>query len=1151
MMLSRELASKIIDLNPSGRIDPDIAQRQFEVILKGFNFLSQPGNDFLYIADEVGLGKTYIALGIASLLRYYSSDPAHHQDMILVPKTNLQFKWQKEIRQFITYNFLQQSNRVKSVIGLPVADCGVKELHHDLRYFKNDSPSYQIFRNSSFSMTRLEEQDWFLKLSERLAPEYRDQFEAGARQLKGHEVQVRHLFAYFLNCSLPEIDLLVVDEAHNFKHGIGKDVSYRNQVASRVMGVVQQDNVLFENFPELKQQIIRKAKKVLFLSATPIDRGLYEIKNQMDCFLPDHQFSKIEDSEKLNDSIQEQLHSFLIRGVMSIKLKDTESYTRNMYRHEHRQGNVQKNSQIPQKIDDDFQSMVIGLLQYKTIKELNLNHGNRFEIGMLAGFESFAESSSDKEYEQTATRGEKTSKDQHIVEKIVDSFYQTFNEYLPHPKQDNLVEILKPYLERGEKALIFVRRIASVKELEKKLLRVYERMMIEKINTLKQKDNEKIQQLVRLYQEQKDYEDLEDTLSLLADRLLKYHSKDIFSHLGPKLEEDESPYPLLVKGLIEIYESERTGEVYVTFRKLTKEHLQKKRISSVYREAALNAYLYQTKETSETEGIDPDEEDQFEERSSYFFDRFFAKKSGPGGKFRKRSYNQDWYSINYYLVYGLCSRWDRRFEVDLMNDLPTLKESEAKRAVKRFEARQERFFEALRHPHGKIASASSVLKEYETSTFLTDLLLGPCRKAFLTWIEFHWKEEDTFALWECLDMLNEVLRGVFRNGSGLLPAYLADSLDDKPFKENLLNLLEESFPLVIQEVNTILIDFEDLRHSNFPDISKIKRLLYHQSPVTGLSGHHRRDVSKTAAQFRMPGFPYLLIATDIIKEGEDLHSYCKEVFHYGIAWNPSDMEQRTGRVDRIGSFCYKNIKDKEAIEFKDKIHVFFPYLADTLEVNQVVKVFEGMNQFIETFYDFSKTSTREHHAEVNKLIERIPPQISTLLQSKYDHFSFSFPTVDQNAKQRELLLPLGLEQAVVSDKLKHLTDSILNEFEFFSKPEFKEKRFEISGTINLEGRRAPFSLRIVNYGGPGLFGFLIWSTICSKSDLNARQDLEKIEAALFEKRMDLKYHNNMLVAQKILPFDEIDVLSQLKKICMIADNLEKEFTDDKDHAMDL
>jgi hypothetical protein len=44
----------------------------------------------------------------------------------------------------------------------------------------------------------------------------------------------------------------------------------------------------------------------------------------------------------------------------------------------------------------------------------------------------------------------------------------------------------------------------------------------------------------------------------------------------------------------------------------------------------------------------------------------------------------------------------------------------------------------------------------------------------------------------------------------------------------------------------------------------------------------------------------LLLATDAASEGLNLHSRCRTVIHFELPWSPSRIEQRTGRVDRIG-----------------------------------------------------------------------------------------------------------------------------------------------------------------------------------------------------------------------------------------------------------
>ena len=44
----------------------------------------------------------------------------------------------------------------------------------------------------------------------------------------------------------------------------------------------------------------------------------------------------------------------------------------------------------------------------------------------------------------------------------------------------------------------------------------------------------------------------------------------------------------------------------------------------------------------------------------------------------------------------------------------------------------------------------------------------------------------------------------------------------------------------------------------------------------------------------------ILIATDAASEGLNLHHRCRVIVHYELAWNPSRLEQRAGRIDRLG-----------------------------------------------------------------------------------------------------------------------------------------------------------------------------------------------------------------------------------------------------------
>ena len=52
--------------------------------------------------------------------------------------------------------------------------------------------------------------------------------------------------------------------------------------------------------------------------------------------------------------------------------------------------------------------------------------------------------------------------------------------------------------------------------------------------------------------------------------------------------------------------------------------------------------------------------------------------------------------------------------------------------------------------------------------------------------------------------------------------------------------------------------------------------------------------------FNTPFFPDILICSQVMGEGVDLHRYCRYIIHHDLDWNPSTIEQRTGRVDRLG-----------------------------------------------------------------------------------------------------------------------------------------------------------------------------------------------------------------------------------------------------------
>jgi len=91
------------------------------------------------------------------------------------------------------------------------------------------------------------------------------------------------------------------------------------------------------------------------------------------------------------------------------------------------------------------------------------------------------------------------------------------------------------------------------------------------------------------------------------------------------------------------------------------------------------------------------------------------------------------------------------------------------------------------------------------------------------------------------------------------------------------------------------------------------------------TGKTRREArSRLMLAFNTPFFPDILVCSQVMGEGIDLQRFCRHVIHHDLDWNPSSIEQRTGRVDRIGCKA----------EGRFPIHVYLPYLAGTADERQ-------------------------------------------------------------------------------------------------------------------------------------------------------------------------------------------------------------------------
>jgi hypothetical protein len=230
-------------------------------------------------------------------------------------------------------------------------------------------------------------------------------------------------------------------------------------------------------------------------------------------------------------------------------------------------------------------------------------------------------------------------------------------------------------------------------------------------------------------------------------------------------------------------------------------------------------------------------------------------------------------------------------------------------------------------------------------------------------------------------------------------------------------------------------------------------MLRQQQPVGGMSG----QVNKTLVQqFRMPGYPFVLITTDLLQEGEDLHTFCSAVHHYGIAWTSSSMEQRIGRIDRVRSQSDRRLAGLPALpDGADLLQVYYPHLEDTVEVLQVQRVLERMDTFLRLMHeglsvphgDYRQVDVSREMIGGRRTVEPVRGRLRS-----------AFPIADWALRggRQELAADAGLA-ATVLDRFERLAEA-----EYAAPPitwEPSARNGMLLGTAKLStGRIQPFAL---------------------------------------------------------------------------------------------
>ncbi len=920
--------------------------------------------DVVWLADEVGMGKTFVALGLLAILRRQKPDA---RVLILLPSSRLQPKWDKELLRFSrgiprpddawsqTLAARWGQDQVVKVTTLPT-----------LVQFARRCEGHEVLGTvSSFSFAlQGTKGDWErhwreirrgLGLTPRINwNRIKDKGEAKAQMVAAMRTLLR------------PFDLVIIDESHALKHGL-KHMAARNQCMAGLLGPKGGDSLV---------------GKLLFLSATPVETSYVSLRKQAEVLGKASAELKL-----LNDDDREAsrriTRAHVIRRLQTLDVADGAlPLTKNQYRREWRHGGM-RSFDAPMRLDDaGVQRLVLAVVQRNVVESL-VQHGDHaakrflpsFQSGMLSSFESFGETLSTRRRTRqarvaTATAAteeedkhptheglndldlddvERHGVDSQSIDQLSRSYRKAFRDPLPHPKMDEVAAAIAQDMARGEKSLVFVRRVRTVEELAAKVARHHDDQLMGYLRGELAEYPELLSDLEQNY--------TDEYLPQLAQQ--EGHAQD-----GASL----SFFGHFFRGAVEKTDGKAKEGAEEAF---------KLRAAAWFRTKVLQA--------------------RGRRWSTFFFDNHVADLLGGIGQARAWAQaNRDrlmdhrrWY------IGAKKQQRARRFELwqqialDFMVQTRRHPQSVSRSRLKLIRNLvSEGSHHWRRKTCGRIGDPVAYLSQPTLFTALAERREASHPLGITLWPE-PGSDDDVVWLRERI-LRREILASSLRLGRPVVDLWLTAAIltgnlqanpEERQGYADLLTALlarldrqrlaaEAGDPTwtSYRELAALADHHDMLLDVVMPELAEVEsaselrrslgRKLADQSPVLGLHGGSRNP--RGLSQFLLPGFPQTLVCTDILGEGQDMHTFCAKVLHYGAASTASSTEQRTGRVDRIRSLVHRRMTADRAAE--DMLQVHYPHLIDTLEPVQFSRLYWRIDAFLHLMHDdlvMPKESGRE------------------------------------------------------------------------------------------------------------------------------------------------------------------------------------------------
>lgn len=832
---------------------PDLQCKGVTALCKILN-----GRQYAYLADEVGMGKTYEAIGVITMLL---TEKKNAKILVIAPNEAVQKNWINEINNFSKNNL----NGVEKMEA---------EFIHPLdlisRYQKEKKvTTVSVIRLTSFStiVERVGKQgNSNYKYSKSITAK---ELIAGLKVITGENIKmIGHSYESFdagkicgaiLKNFTPNFDLVIVDEAQNirnennatafFNYWMGLD-RFKHNINTEIGRCIEE---------VLKDGSSYKNRKYLLLSATPAHRGIESLRRQLLYF---------EREENIPEIDHAYLEQFMIRRLRTYS-GDSKYAVRNI-----KADDVAKNLKVEQR-------MFLALIQSK-LAQIQVSNNSSFKIGFLETFESYdATTESGSNDEETGEQGKEfenggSSKreengaalDKKMLQGVAKSYGRAFagKKCPPHPKlnfmEDEAEKIININICPGkfdvpDKALVFVRRLASVDELvNRRLNKIYENKIISYwskklgINNKNQHLSEIQIAFQHLYKDNEVEEDNIDETDL-------------------ELQAGEETKSLLLRWLAVKKSDQRSRYNSVS---LFKKSLMKNKTNSYF----FDENYFRTMHSDLTEEqynelVEKTVDDSFVTEVSEYIDADYSHFiQGKNGKL-KLNYSNIMALTNYIALVK-----ENHPLAPLLKEFYELKDNVKHMTSGNLEKKQIKDI-LLRTSLWNCAKSEPVKsmlrgdKKFIIQNFIK-------REVLKSWTERYLKSSEAV-----LELLYLYCKCENRKNSDRekLCKLIWEALYSEQCSHGVrVDKLFNNADLILNQI----MGSDKVTYKYDPAFMRLQQWVM---PAVGGNKGNEALIKR----FNTPFYPDIIVCTDVLKEGINLHLFCNRIYHYGLAWTPGEDER--------------------------------------------------------------------------------------------------------------------------------------------------------------------------------------------------------------------------------------------------------------------